>query len=131
MLPSRFLADVGFAGTNSLAPMSMDTTETQTLVDGVFRVTIGDDGWHTASSQLNGEWRDLYTFRNEPTSHIDLELSNWCAQCLAATTCGARYTAARRSVELTKCAQLCMAQVVLHEPESTIHDAVFRRKSRR
>jgi arylamine N-acetyltransferase len=91
---NRFLADVGFAGTNSLAPLSMDTTEAQTLVDGVFRVTAGDDGWYTASSQLNGVWRDLYTFRDEPTSHIDLELSNWCAQCPAATTFGARHTTA-------------------------------------
>ena len=72
----------------------MDTTEAQTLVDGVFRVTAGDDGWYTASSQLNGLWRDLYTFRDEPTSHIDLELSNWCAQCPAATTFGARHTTA-------------------------------------
>ena len=60
----------------------MDTTEAQTLVDGVFRVTVGDDGWCTASSQLKGIWRDLYTFRDEPTSQIDLELSNWCAQTI-------------------------------------------------
>ena len=82
----RFLADVGFAGTNSLAPLSMDTTEAQPLVDGVFRVTVSDDGWYTASSQLKGVWRDLYTFRDEPTSQIDLELSNWCAH----TTFGAK-----------------------------------------
>jgi arylamine N-acetyltransferase len=54
---------VGFAGTNSLAPISMDTAEAQATFDGTFRVTVGDDGWSVASSELKGVWRDLYKFR--------------------------------------------------------------------
>lgn len=89
-LLSRFLADVGFAGTNSLAPLAMDTPEAQTLIDGVFRVAVGDGGWYMVSSAVNGVWRDLYTFRDEPASGIDLELSNWCAHCRAVLRCSTR-----------------------------------------
>jgi hypothetical protein len=55
----------------------MDTPEAQTLADGVFRVTAADGGWYMVSSAVNGVWRDLYTFRDEASSGIDLELSNW------------------------------------------------------
>ena len=74
---ARYLADVGFAGTNSIAPLLLGSDEPQRLVDGVYRTTVRGDGFTVASSEVSGVWRDLYMFRDEPCPDIDLELANW------------------------------------------------------
>jgi len=51
-----YLADVGFAGTNSVAPVEMTVGDTlQTLPEGVFRVTTSASGSY---SQLENQDRD-------------------------------------------------------------------------
>jgi N-hydroxyarylamine O-acetyltransferase len=73
----NYLADVGFAGTNSIAPVLLGTTEEpQKLPEGFFR-TVRDAGYTTLQWQLKDSWRDLYMFKEEACLPIDLELSNW------------------------------------------------------
>ena len=76
---ARFLADVGFAGTNSIAPVSLDTDELQELPEGRFRAFAAADGHTTLQRQLPGdELRDLYLFRTDDVATApDLEQSNW------------------------------------------------------
>ena len=69
----EFLADVGFAGTNSIAPVALASSEPQTLPEGDFRIAAGGlhgvEGAHAGYSTLQllvkGAWRPLYTWRNE------------------------------------------------------------------
>jgi N-hydroxyarylamine O-acetyltransferase len=73
-----YLADVGFAGTNSIAPVRLGTSEPQALPEGQFRVV---DSKHKPFSVLEllvkGEWRPLYEWRLEAAPVIDMECSNW------------------------------------------------------
>jgi len=73
---ANYLADVGFAGTNSIAPVLLGTEEPQKLPEGFFR-TVRDAGYTTLQWQLKDSWRDLYMFKEEACLPIDLELSNW------------------------------------------------------
>jgi len=74
----RYLADVGFAGTNSVAPVRLGTDELQELPEGQFRVRCFG-GYNMLQRQLPGdELRDLYMFRGEDVATMpDLEQSNW------------------------------------------------------
>ena len=55
----RYLADVGFAGTNSVAPVRLGTDELQELPEGQFRVRCFG-GYNMLQRQLPGdELRDL------------------------------------------------------------------------
>jgi arylamine N-acetyltransferase len=104
---AEFLVDVGFAGTNSIAPCRLGTRAPQTLPEGQFRVVDGVDhiglpqpprrrgrgvggsgsggggggggGEYTALQMLKrGEWTCLYVFRSAETAiDPDLEMSNW------------------------------------------------------
>jgi N-hydroxyarylamine O-acetyltransferase len=73
-----YLADVGFAGTNSIAPVLLGSPAPQQLPEGQFRVV---DSKHKPFSVLEllvkGEWRPLYEWRNERAPVIDMECSNW------------------------------------------------------
>jgi len=57
-----YLADVGFAGTNSIAPVLLGSEEPQALPEGNFR-TIRDQGYTTLQLQVKQEWRSLYVSR--------------------------------------------------------------------
>ena len=75
-----YLADVGFAGTNSMAPVALSVgDEPQSLPEGQFRVCAGQPGYLMLQLQIKGEWRPLYTWRDEPAPVIDQECSNWLA----------------------------------------------------
>ena len=73
-----YLADVGFAGTNSIAPVALGSDTPQELPEGQFRV-VG--GTHPRYSQLQllikGEWRGLYEWRDERAAACDMECANW------------------------------------------------------
>ena len=75
---SLFLADVGFAGTNSIAPVALGDSEPQLLPEGQFRVI---DSRHTDFSVLQllikGEWNSLYEWRSERAPLVDMESANW------------------------------------------------------
>lgn len=71
-----YLADVGFAGTNSISPVLLGTEEPQQMPEGLFR-TVRDAGYTTLQWQIKDTWRDLYMFKEEPCLPIDLELANW------------------------------------------------------
>ena len=91
---TEYLADVGFAGTNSIAPISLSNAhEPQMLPEGKFRIVPTSShggGAYTALQMYNRkEWKSLYIFRNEETAvRPDLECGNW----LSCTHPGARFT---------------------------------------
>ena len=70
------LADVGFAGTNSMAPVRLEGEDgaAQPLPEGLFRVV---DGTHARYRQLQlqvkGGWRGLYEWRDERAPLVDQE----------------------------------------------------------
>jgi len=78
---TAFLADVGFAGTNSVAPLPLDGAA-HALPEGRFRA-VDDDagtapGYTTLQWEVKGAWRDLYKWRRgEAASAPDLALSNF------------------------------------------------------
>ena len=74
---SDYLADVGFAGTNSIAPVGLSSEDPQALPEGQFRVVPGLPGYRTLQLHVKGEWRALYTWRDEPAPLVDQECSNW------------------------------------------------------
>ena len=74
---SDFLADVGFAGTNSIAPVALGSSAPQALPEGTYRVVPGRVGYSTLELLVKGEWRALYTWRDEAAAAPDLECANW------------------------------------------------------
>lgn len=72
-----YLADVGFAGTNSMSPVALGSAEPQALPEGQFRVVEGRPGYMALEILSKGEWRALYTFRNEAAAVVDQECANW------------------------------------------------------
>lgn len=72
-----YLADVGFAGTNSIAPVALASSEPQSLPEGQFRVVDGRSNYYTLQLLVKDEWRALYTWRDEPAALVDQECSNW------------------------------------------------------
>lgn len=90
----HFLADVGFAGTNSIEPINLDIgPEPQDQTEGRFRVIPSKhEGYHVlellvninvednGNDNRNGwheEWRPLYEWRDERAPLVDQECSNW------------------------------------------------------
>ena len=74
----EYLADVGFAGTNSIAPVALGTAKSQALPEGEFRVTDGRPGYQVLQLHVKDEWRALYSWRvGEAAAAIDLECANW------------------------------------------------------
>ena len=75
-----YLVDVGFAGTNSIAPLEFGVEER--LPEGLFRTTEDaasvPRGYTALQWQLRGVWRDLYVFRtHEVACDADLHMSNY------------------------------------------------------
>ena len=73
----EYLADVGFAGTNSIAPVALGSEEPQSLPEGHFRVVDGREGYRVLELLVREEWRALYTWRDEAAALVDLECANW------------------------------------------------------
>lgn len=73
----EYLADVGFAGTNSIAPVALGSAEPQLLPEGQFRVVVGRPGYQSLELLVKHEWRALYTWRDEPAALVDQECANW------------------------------------------------------
>jgi len=74
------LADVGFAGTNSMAPVKLDGEDgaPQPLPEGRFRVVGGTHArYRQLQLQAKGEWRGLYEWRDERAPLVDQECNNW------------------------------------------------------
>ena len=94
---TEYLVDVGFAGTNSVAPVLLKQTpegQPQTLPEGQFRVvpisSHDGNGNYTGLQMYNRKkWKSLYIFRtNETAVEPDLTASNW----LSCTYPSARFT---------------------------------------
>lgn len=87
---AAFLADVGFAGTNSIAPIPLGGAAAA-LPEGTFRALDGATapGYTTLQLDVRGEWRDMYMWRTgEAASAPDLAQANFWS--FAAP--GARFT---------------------------------------
>jgi N-hydroxyarylamine O-acetyltransferase len=74
-----YLADVGFAGTNSMEPVNLDIGDTpQSLPEGQFRVAPSKHtGFRVLELLVNEEWRPLYEWRPEAAPFVDQEACNW------------------------------------------------------
>ena len=74
-----YLADVGFAGTNSMAPVDLSVgQEPQCLPEGQFRVVPSKHkDFHVLELLVKEEWRPLYEWRDENAPLVDQECSNW------------------------------------------------------
>lgn len=82
----KYLADVGFGGTNSIAPLQLGKdSEPQQQPEGLFRTITDSAGFNTLQWEIKGEWRALYMFNAEQTCLFsDLEQSNWSVSALVA-----------------------------------------------
>ena len=69
---AAWLADVGFAGTNSVAPVAM-RAPAQEMPEGRFRTVVGATmpGYETLQWERGGQWRDLYMWRLAPGGGLD------------------------------------------------------------
>jgi N-hydroxyarylamine O-acetyltransferase len=74
-----FLADVGFAGSNSIEPVRLDVgTEAQELPEGQFHVVPSKHkGYYVLELLVKGEYRPLYEWRDEAAPLVDQVGSNW------------------------------------------------------
>ena len=111
---SSYLVDVGFAGTNSMAPVLLGNSEPQSLPEGQYRVV---DGTHPRYSQLQllikGEWKGLYEWRDERAATCDMECSNWYS---------CTYPKARFTTSFFVC------RVIADERHHILNDTYFIRK---
>jgi N-hydroxyarylamine O-acetyltransferase len=75
----HFLADVGFAGTNSVEPINLDVgPESQELPEGCFRVVASThERFHVLELLVKEEWRPLYEWCDEKAPLVDQESCNW------------------------------------------------------
>lgn len=71
-----WLADVGFGGTGSTAPLRLDTEDEQETPHEPRRV-LRRDGLAVAQAKLGDEWKDLYESTLETPAPADFELGNW------------------------------------------------------
>jgi len=73
---AAFVADVGFAGTNSVAPVELGGAA-HALPEGAFRA-VEDGGYTALQWEVRGAWRDLYAWRTgEAAAEADLAMSNF------------------------------------------------------
>lgn len=74
-----YLADVGFAGTNSMAPVALGVgAEPQALPEGTYQVVPSKhESFHVLELQIKGAWRPLYEWRDEKAPFVDMECSNF------------------------------------------------------
>jgi N-hydroxyarylamine O-acetyltransferase len=72
----RFLVDGGYGGVGLTSPLKVDEPAPQTSLFERQRVVPSADG-RLVQAEIAGEWRDLYTFTEEPVPAIDFEVANW------------------------------------------------------
>lgn len=76
-----YLADVGFAGTNSISPIRIAIGVEQNLPEGKYRIVHGTStiysGYFVLQLLVKDEWRPLYTWRDVRAPIVDQECSNW------------------------------------------------------
>ena len=74
-----YLADVGFAGTNSMEPVSLAVgKDPQELPEGKFRVVPSKHkDFQVLELLVKGDWRPLYEWRPEPAPLVDQIACNW------------------------------------------------------
>jgi len=74
----HWLVDVGFAGTNSVAPIRLDNLgEVQVVPEGSFRVIRDGHNWLHLQWEIKGEFRSLYKWHDVVMDYADCEMSNF------------------------------------------------------
>ncbi|HSY20986.1 MAG TPA: arylamine N-acetyltransferase [Polyangiaceae bacterium] len=72
----RFLVDGGYGGVGLTSPLALGHSEPQPSLFEAQRVlTFAHE--RLVQALVAGEWRDLYTFTDEPLPPIDFEVANW------------------------------------------------------
>ena len=76
---TKYLCDVGFGGSNSIAPVLLGHNgDPQLLPEGQFRTTSQANGYTMLERQLDGQWDALYMFReDEAALPCDIEVRNF------------------------------------------------------
>jgi N-hydroxyarylamine O-acetyltransferase len=72
----RFLVDGGYGGVGLTSPLKLDSAEPQASLFEAQRV-VASAHERLVQARIAGEWRDLYTFTDEPEPPIDFEVANW------------------------------------------------------
>jgi N-hydroxyarylamine O-acetyltransferase len=72
----RFLVDGGYGGVGLTGPLNLGSPDPQASLFEQQRVLTVAEG-RLVQAQIAGEWRDLYTFTDEPVPPIDFEVANW------------------------------------------------------
>jgi N-hydroxyarylamine O-acetyltransferase len=71
-----FLVDGGYGGVGLTAPLALDHADPQPSLFEAQRVLTSAHE-RLVQARIAGEWRDLYTFTDEPLPPIDFEVANW------------------------------------------------------
>ena len=72
-----YLADVGFGGGTLTGPLEWRTDAAQQTPHERFRLTALDGATLLQEIEINGEWKPLYRFTEEPQLPADYAVSNW------------------------------------------------------
>ena len=72
----RFLVDGGYGGVGLTAPLRLDCEDAQPSLFEAQRVLTSAHE-RLVQALVAGEWRDLYTFTDEPLPPVDFEVANW------------------------------------------------------
>jgi N-hydroxyarylamine O-acetyltransferase len=72
----RFLLDGGYGGVGLTSPLRLDEPAPQASLFERQRVLTSAEG-RLVQAEVAGEWRDLYTFTEEPVPPVDFEVANW------------------------------------------------------
>ena len=71
-----WLADVGFSGVNSIAPVKLNHEVEQERPEGTFRVSREGD-YSALQLSVKGAWSSLYKWHEEEAAYCDQEAANW------------------------------------------------------
>jgi N-hydroxyarylamine O-acetyltransferase len=72
----RFVVDGGYGGVGLTAPLKLDCPDPQPSLFEAQRVLTSVHE-RLVQALIGGEWRDLYTFTDEPVPSVDFEVANW------------------------------------------------------
>jgi N-hydroxyarylamine O-acetyltransferase len=72
----RYLVDGGYGGVGLTSPLKLGCSDPQPSLFEEQRISTSTEGW-LVQARIAGEWRDLYTFVDDPVPAIDFEVANW------------------------------------------------------
>lgn len=74
---ARWIVDVGFGGCTLTAPLALDVDAPQDTLHEPFRLVALDGGERRLEALVQGEWKPLYRFDEQPQHTLDYEVASW------------------------------------------------------